>query len=48
MKQIDLLWILWLFFVVIWNFGFPEASPSLDVLIAVILSIIVYFSRRKK
>ena len=41
MKQIDLLWILWLFFVVIWNFGWPEAYPITDVIIAVILSIIL-------
>ncbi len=46
--MVDKIYIFWFILIVIWNFGFPEASPSLDVLIAVILSIIVYFSRRKK
>ena len=46
--MVDKIYIFWFILIVIWNFGVPEASPSLDVLIAVILSIIVYFSRRKK
>ena len=47
MKQIDLLWILWLFFVVIWNFGWPEAYPITDVIIAVILSVILNHLKKK-
>ena len=47
MKQIDLLWILWLFFVVIWNFGWPEAHPITDVIIAVILSVILNHLKKK-
>ena len=33
-------WLIWLVFVILWNYGYPEASPFLDVLIAVILSLI--------
>ena len=33
-------WILWLALVILWNYGFPEASPFQDVLVAVILSIL--------
>ena len=47
MKQIDLLWMLWLFFVVIWNFGWPEAYPITDVIIAVILSVILNHLKKK-
>ena len=33
-------WIAWLVLVILWNYGYPEASPFLDVLIAVILSLL--------
>ncbi len=33
-------WIIWLALVIIWNYGFPEAPPFQDVLVAVILSIL--------
>ena len=36
----QILWIIWFTLVVIWNYGFPEASPFLDVLIAVLLSLL--------
>ena len=32
------IYIIWLIGVIIWNYGFPEASPLEDVLVAVILS----------
>jgi hypothetical protein len=49
MKQFNLLWFFWLVLVVIWNFGFPDVKPILDVLIAVVLSILLYqFNNRKK
>tara|TARA_B100000579_G_C22685670_1_gene782485 strand:+ start:757 stop:897 length:141 start_codon:yes stop_codon:yes gene_type:complete len=32
------IYIIWLIGVIIWNFGFPKASPLEDVLVAVILS----------
>ena len=36
-----ILWIVWFLLVVLWNYGFPNASPFLDVLIAVILSLLM-------
>ena len=32
-------WIIWLILVVLWNYGFPNASPFQDVIVAVFLSI---------
>ncbi len=32
------IYIIWLLGVIIWNFGFPKASPLEDVLVAIILS----------
>ena len=41
MKKLNIIfWIFWLILVVIWNYGYPEASPFLDVLIAVLLSFL--------
>ena len=31
--------IIWLVMVIAWNFGYPEASPLEDVVVAVILSL---------
>tara|TARA_Y100000816_G_scaffold4320_1_gene2625 strand:- start:4084 stop:4272 length:189 start_codon:yes stop_codon:yes gene_type:complete len=33
-------WLAWLVLVILWNYGFPEATPLQDVLVAVILSIL--------
>ncbi len=33
-------WFAWLILVILWNYGFPKASPFLDVLVAVILSLL--------
>ncbi len=33
-------WLVWLVLVIIWNYGFPEATPLQDVLVAVILSLL--------
>jgi len=32
-------WVVWLILVILWNYGFPKASPFQDVLVAVILSV---------
>tara|TARA_B100001996_G_scaffold202427_1_gene155016 strand:- start:286 stop:426 length:141 start_codon:yes stop_codon:yes gene_type:complete len=32
------IYIIWLVGVVLWNYGYPEAKPLLDVLAAIILS----------
>ena len=31
-------WLAWLVLVILWNYGFPNATPLQDVLVAVILS----------
>ena len=33
-------WAVWLILVILWNYGFPNATPLQDVLVAVILSIL--------
>jgi len=33
-------WIAWLILVILWNFGFPDATPLQDVIVAVILSLL--------
>tara|TARA_Y100000816_G_C26080872_1_gene569660 strand:- start:1253 stop:1441 length:189 start_codon:yes stop_codon:yes gene_type:complete len=32
-------WIAWLLLVILWNYGYPKATPFQDVLVAVILSV---------
>ena len=39
-------WLVWLVLVIIWNYGYPEASPLLDVIIAVILSFVSIILKR--
>ena len=34
------IYIIWLIGVILWNYGFPKASPLEDVLIAIILSFL--------
>ena len=38
MKKIN--WAIWLVLVILWNYGFPQASPFQDVVVAVFLSIL--------
>ena len=33
-------WLAWLALVILWNYGFPNATPLQDVLVAVILSVL--------
>jgi len=33
-------YIIWLIGVIIWNFGFPEAVPVADVIVAILLSFL--------
>ena len=41
MKNIKItFWFIWFLLVIIWNYGYPEASPFFDVLVAVLLSIL--------
>ena len=46
LKQFDKIWMIWLGLVCIWNFGWPVASPILDVIIAIILSFIVLLIKK--
>ena len=34
-------WLAWLVLVILWNYGFPNATPFQDVLVAVILSVLL-------
>ncbi len=45
-KSLD--WFIWLILVILWNYGFPQASPSEDVIVAVILSILFIFKNKFK
>ena len=33
-------WLIWVALVIMWNYGYPSASPFEDVLVAVILSLL--------
>ena len=33
------IFVIWFVMVTAWNFGYPEATPSEDVLVAVVLSL---------
>jgi len=48
MELFNKVWQLWLVLVIIWNFGWSHASPTADVVIAVILSILAYKLNNKK
>jgi len=36
------IYIIWLIGVILWNFGYPQATPILDVLAAIILSLLSF------
>ena len=37
---------LWLIFVIAWNYGYPQASPLEDVVVAIILSLFSNFLKK--
>ena len=39
------IFVIWLLMVVTWNFGYPEASPLEDVIIAIILAFLILFKK---
>jgi hypothetical protein len=43
-----LYWFAWFTLVIIWNYGYPEAKPIYDVLIAAVLSIIFILIKKFK
>jgi|TARA_X000001036_G_scaffold73744_1_gene65250 hypothetical protein len=38
--------IIWLIGVILWNFGYPSASPIEDVVVAVILSFVSMYLKK--
>ena len=40
------IFVIWLVMIIAWNFGYPEASPLEDVLIAVILALFNLFLKK--
>ena len=36
--------LLWLFLVIIWNYGVPHATPLMDVIMAIIFSCISFLA----
>ena len=40
------IFIIWLIMVVAWNYGYPQASPFEDVIVAVILSLLSTFIKK--
>jgi len=47
-KLFDKSWFFWLALVCFWNFGWPSAPPIIDVLVAAILSVVVYIFKNRK
>jgi hypothetical protein len=40
LKTNKISWLAWLVLVVLWNYGFPSATPFQDVIVAILLSLI--------
>ena len=40
------IYLVWLLGVIIWNFGFPKASPLADVIIAMLLTFITVVAKK--
>ena len=40
------IYIIWLFGVILWNFGYPSASPLEDVVVAVLLSFLSMYMKK--
>ena len=38
---------IWLFAIIVWNFGVPEASPIEDVIVAMLLSLLTMKLKKK-
>ena len=46
-KQEIVTWSIWLVLVIFWNFCYPQAKPIYDVLVAVVLSLVFHFIKKK-
>ena len=40
-------YLIWLIGVILWNFGYPNATPIEDVVVAILLSLLSYFLKQK-
>ncbi|MDC0419084.1 hypothetical protein OAM11_00535 [Candidatus Pelagibacter sp.] len=40
------IYIIWLIGVIAWNFGFPNATPIADVIVAIILSFVSFWLKK--
>ena len=47
-KHLDFVWLVWVSLVCIWNFGWPNAPAIADVIVAIILSFVVVFIKKRK
>ena len=45
LNDIDRVFVLWVILVILWNYGYPNAEPIYDVLVAISLFFIVKFIR---
>ena len=41
------IYFIWLIGVILWNFGYPTATPVEDVVVAILLSLLSYFLKQK-
>lgn len=49
-RRFNKLWAIWVILICIWNYGWPQVSPSADVIVAIMLSIgfIVFKNKKRK
>ena len=40
-------YLIWLIGVILWNFGYPTATPMEDVVVAILLSLLSYLLKQK-
>ena len=40
-------YLIWLIGVILWNFGYPTATPMEDVVLAILLWLLSYFLKQK-
>ena len=41
------IYLIWLISVILWNFGYPTATPMEDVVVAILLYLMSYFLKQK-